>query len=99
MVRIREIHATFVDVDGIPLEQYFEDFKKSVNVERELKTWEQMAKAYQRFSERRKLSQVQKREAFTLLLLRTTCSSKEAIEKAALKELTADQAREVLKGF
>jgi hypothetical protein len=49
MERIRTLQATFVEVDGHPLDKWVDDFKRDQDPDREIRIWERMAKAYRSY--------------------------------------------------
>ncbi len=99
MARIRALQAIFVEVDGQTVEQWVDNFKRDADPDRELRVWEQMAKAYRGYCDGRQLSAVAKQDVFRVVLLRSMSSEQDVLESVKLKELSRDDAIAVMKGF
>jgi hypothetical protein len=87
--RIRIIHAILRSVFEITLEEAIESFTKDQNLEKEIIIWENMAKVFQSFEVLPGYSELQKEEAFKLILMRSSQSescTKDAIGSYSLGE-------------
>lgn len=99
MERIRKLQAVFVEVDGMSVEQWVDNFKRDLDPDRELEIWEVMAKAYTSFCSTRTLSSEAKREVYKVVLLRSMASEQEVLQRLDLEILTKDDAIAVMRGF
>src|SRR5262249_11406773 len=99
MARIQKLQTALVEVDGQPVEQWVDDFKRDLDPDRELDVWETMAKAYTAYCSTHTLSPEAKKEVYKVVLLRSTASEQEALEHLELKVLTKDDAIAVMRGF
>lgn len=99
MARIREIRSTFAEVDSSTMEKWVDDFKRDANPDRELEVWERMSKAYKSYCTGRTLSLIAKKDVFGVVLLRSSASEQDVLKHVQLKELSRDDAVEVMKGF
>ena len=94
--RITRLQRVFSEVDPTPLEKWIEDFKRDLYPEREIRIWEAMADAYQRYCQSKELSPAAKKEVFSLLLIRSGTSADDVLENVELHILTEDEAKDVL---
>lgn len=99
MARIRALQATFVEVDGMTVEKWVDDFKRDLNPDKELMIWEQMAKAYRAYCNGKQLSAEAKKDVYGIVLLRSMAPEPEVLQRVQLKQLTKEDAVEVMKGF
>jgi hypothetical protein len=99
MSRIRELQAIFVEVDGLTVGQWVDNFKRDADPEKELRVWERMAKAYRAYCDGKRLSLVAKRDVYRIVLLRSMTSEQDVLERVKLNELSRDEAIAVMKGF
>jgi hypothetical protein len=76
-----------------------EDFMRDQNPDREIQVWEGMAKPYRAFTEKHKLSLAGKKEVFQIVMLRSSVSDEETLQKSELKILTKADAREILANY
>ncbi|WP_289046184.1 hypothetical protein [uncultured Olleya sp.] len=99
--QIKNIHQTFIEVNPISLKETISNFKRDQNPDNEIFIWLNMAKVFKAFTlknvEHQKLEV--KKEAFRLILMRSMMSEKEAINKADLKLLNENKAKEILKNY
>jgi len=99
--QIKNIHQTFIEVNPISLKETISNFKRDQNPDNEIFIWLNMAKVFKAFTlenvEHQKLEV--KKEAFKLILMRSMMSEKEAINKADLKLLNENKAKEILKNY
>ncbi|WP_054850843.1 hypothetical protein [Olleya sp. ITB9] len=83
------------------LKETISNFKRDQNPDNEIFIWLNMAKVFKAFTlenvEHQKLEV--KKEAFRLILMRSMMSEKEAINKADLKLLNENKAKEILKNY
>jgi len=99
MARIRALQAVFVEVDGQTVEQWVDSFKRDWDPDKELRIWEQMAKAYRGYCDGKQLSAVAKKDVYRVVLLRSMASEQDVLERVELNELSHDDAIAVMKGF
>jgi hypothetical protein len=71
MVRIGEVATVFAEVDGRPVGEWVEDFRRDLHPEWEMIIWEGMAAAYTLFTKKQRLGLAAKKEVFGLLLFRS----------------------------
>jgi hypothetical protein len=99
MTRIRTLRATFVEVDGLTVEQWVDNFKRDMDPDRELRIWERIAKAYRTYCDGKKLSLKAKKEVYRVVLLRSMSSERDVLEKIKLTELSREDAIAVMKSY
>jgi len=99
LARIRTLRGTFREVDEQPLEEWIDNFKRDLDPDRELRVWEQMAKAYQGFCDKRQLSREAKKEVYRVVLQRSMTPEREVLQRLRLKELSSEDAKEIMRGF
>ena len=95
---ITKIQSTFAEVYPVSLEETITDFKRDLDVDREINIWLTMCNAYVSYinSKQSKLALSRKKEAFKLILSRSMMPSDEAIKNSKLSLLTEQEAQEVL---
>lgn len=93
--RIRKLEPVFADVYSRTHEEWLDGFQRDANPESEIAIWEAMAAALKAFAEKRTLTPEAKKDAFSLLLLRTADS--DPLPKTKLRTLTRADAEELLK--
>ena len=86
MARVRKLQAVFVEVDGQPVEQWVDNFKRDLDPDHELDIWEMMAKAYTAYCSKRTLTPEAKKEVYKVVLLRSMASEKRSEERRVGKE-------------
>ena len=99
MARIRTLQATFVEVDGLTVERWVDNFKRDMDPDKELRVWERMAKAYRAYCGGKDLSPEKKKDVFRVVLLRSMATEHDVLEQAKLKELSRDDAIAVMNGY
>jgi hypothetical protein len=99
MERIRTLQATFVEVDGHPLDKWVDDFKRDQDPDKEIRIWERMAKAYRSYCDKHELSAEAKKDVYSVVLMRSMASEQDVLERVKLKKLTKEEAKEVMRGF
>lgn len=97
--RIRRIHDTFAEIDGISLEDRIDSFRRDVHPENEVALWELVAEAYRGFCKGRGLSAEAKREAYSVALMRSMTSEEEVLKRVQLKVLSKEAAMDLLRRF
>lgn len=93
--RVRKFEKTFAEVYPLTHEEWMDGFKHDQNPEDEIKIWEHMGLAYTQFLNSGNFDAGARKEAFGLLLLRSSTSDIES-QLSELKHLTEDQARSVV---
>jgi hypothetical protein len=99
MERIRKLRNTLAEVEHSPIEKWVDNFKRDADPDKELTVWERIADGYTRHCSKKQLSIEAKKDVFRLMLLRSMASEQEVLNRAKLKTLTADEAKEALKDF
>ncbi len=99
LARIKRIHTTFAEIQGVTLEATIEDFKRDLHVDREIAIWEGMAKAYEKYVAANPRSLDAKKEAFKVILMRSMASEDEAIAHLKLSVLTEQEARTIMRSY
>ena len=97
--RIEIIGEIFTDVFPGTTEDWISDFSKDVYPEREIYIWENMAKAFLKIDRVKYFSEEQKKEAFSLLLMRSMRSTSEVLKEHKLKTFSRKMAKEILGGY
>ena len=91
--RAMKVREVVYEVYKTTEEQWLEGFRRDVNPESEIRIWEAIASAYSKFNSRHDLSFEHRKEAFGLLLVR---SSTEDVDFSKFKLLSEDLAKEVV---
>ncbi len=99
MARIRALQVVFVEMDGLTVERWVDNFKRDVNPELELRVWERIARAYRAYCDGRQLSAAARKDVYRVALLRSMASERDVLERVELEALSRDEAIEVMKGF
>jgi len=97
--RIKIVHATFADVDGTPLDKWMDDFKRDLDPEGNVRIWEDMKLAYDKFINGRDLPLSTKKEIFKVVLFRSMASEQDVLSRIKLDKLTPDDARAIMAGY
>jgi hypothetical protein len=97
MDRVKALQTTFAEVDPTPLESWVNDFKRDIDPERELRTYEGMAKAYRAYCQGRSLSAGAKMDVYRVVLLRSGAPDEDVLPRLKLKELSAADAKDILR--
>jgi len=93
--RIRRFAAVFAEVYPITHKEWLDGFQRDVVPENEVAIWEQMASAYSKFLAATDVDEAARKEAFGLLLVRSSTADVQA-QFSELKALTPDQAKTLL---
>jgi hypothetical protein len=100
LARLRAISDALDGIDGFTFEERERNFLRDVHPDKELQVWEGIASSYATFTASHELSQLAKKEAFKLLLMRSMSGTyEEAIAAVKLTLLTEEQARQLLRGY
>jgi hypothetical protein len=97
--RIRAFEPVFVDLYPINREQWLDGFKRDKDPDREVRIWEEIASALTSFVAGRNLPLAVRREAFALLLVRSSNSEDDVVKSTKLKHLSQDDFRRLLKSY
>jgi hypothetical protein len=97
--RVRELQTVFAEIDGQTFEQRAEGFTHDLNIDRELKIWGVMARAYRGYCAKHPLTPAGKKEVFKIVLLRSMASEEDVLSRLQLSVLTKDDAIEVMRGY
>jgi len=93
--RIRKFGAVFAEVYPITHKEWIDGFQRDAVPENEVAIWEQMASAYSKFLESTDIDAAARKEAFGLLLVRSSTADVEG-RFSELKALTPDQAKSLI---
>ena len=96
MARVQRLQKTFSEVDPSPIEKWVDDFKRDLNLERELSIWEGMATAYETYTASNNLTLEAKKEVFQVVLLRSGAPEDEVIKHLELNTLTVNDAKVIM---
>jgi hypothetical protein len=99
LARIKRVHATFADVDGMPLDKWIDDFKRDGDPESNVRIWEDMEVAYNSFCKDRNLPLDTRKEVFKVVLFRSMAPDDEVLARVELKRLTRNEAKEILAAY
>lgn len=99
MSRIQRLRKVFSEVDSSPLEKWVDDFKRDVDLESELRIWENMATAYETFTASKNLTLSAKKEVYKVVLLRSGAPEEEVLKHSELKILSEKDEREIMALF
>jgi hypothetical protein len=98
--RVAKLQRALAEVDDSSTAKWQEDFEKDRDPEKELRTWEAIAAAYQSYCSKHPLGRLQKLEVLKLLLVRSTADDEqEVLRRTPVTALTRSQAAEVIRGF
>ncbi len=97
--KITKIHSTFAEVDTTSLENVIADFRRDLNPDSEIDIWLQMANAYESYMSGKNRTLEQKKEIYKLVLSRSMMSSEEVLKNLELKEISHQEAKEVLEHY
>lgn len=95
MDRIRSLQSVFAEVYPISHQEWLDGFQRDTVPENEVAVWEQMAAAYTAFLDANDVSSAARKEAFGLLLIRSSKSDVNS-ELSNLKQLTLDQGKSLV---
>ena len=88
--RIRRLQTVFAEVYPISHQEWLDGFQRDTAPENEVAMWEQMAAAYATFLDANDVGPAARKEAFGLLLIRSTTSDVDSA-LSQLEELTLEQ--------
>jgi hypothetical protein len=97
--RVKKFEPVVAEVYHQTHEQWVEGFLRDVHPESEIAIWEAIAFAYQQFTETRSLTLDAKKEAFGLLLVRSSGDEEQTLAGAKLHHLSLADAHEVLRHY
>lgn len=98
--KIDYLYETFKEVDSTTKETWITDFRRDANPDDEMTIWMQIAMAYNAFlKEKPEVSLDQKKEVFTVLLLRSSIHESEVLKQMKLKYITKEEALSVMKNY
>ena len=93
--RIRKFAAVFAEVYPVTHQEWLDGFQRDTVPENEVAIWEHMASAYTGFLETNEVDAAARKEAFGLLLVRSSTTDMES-RYSELKVLTVDQAKSLI---
>ncbi|HEY4146608.1 GIY-YIG nuclease family protein [Pinirhizobacter sp.] len=99
MDRLHVVVEIMGEVFNSSFDKWVSDFRRDMSVERELRIWEFIAKAYLRATCRFVLDEKQRSEIFALLLVRSYRTSKRVLREVKLKTMPLRMAEIVLEGY
>ena len=94
--KIKKIQQVFSVIDPGTLEETIDDFKRDQNPDHEIAIWLAMANAYQKFTQKHKALDVNKKtEAYRLILMRSMENEANAKAEIGLKYLSDKEVLEI----
>ncbi|MAG93949.1 MAG: hypothetical protein CMJ48_09395 [Planctomycetaceae bacterium] len=99
LARIKNVHATFADVDGTPLDKWIDDFKRDLDPEGNVSIWEDMQVAYNSYCNDRDLPLQTRKEVFKIVLMRSMMPDDEVLSRLELEHIAADDVRSILAAY
>jgi hypothetical protein len=97
IARIRRFEPILAEVYPQTHEAWVDGFQRDVHPEQEVAIWEALAAAYQGFTEKRSLSLDAKKEAFGLLLVRSSRDEQQTLSGETLRHLSRADAEELMR--
>ncbi|QDQ88580.1 GIY-YIG nuclease family protein [Alcaligenaceae bacterium SJ-26] len=97
--RIKIIGRIFARAYPVAHQTWVEDFSRDWRPEREIFIWEHIAKAYLSIDQVEIASEDFKKEAFSLLLMRSMFSAKDVLQDTNLRNLTRKRAKQLLNAY
>jgi hypothetical protein len=97
LARIKATTDVFEKIDGITYERAVDLYKRDLDPEENLVLWEEMARAYKVFCEKRCIAKPEQQDVYRSLLLRTMYSEQEALRRAKLQVLKPSEATAVMR--
>jgi len=99
MARLQVLQQTLDEVFPSPIEDWVVSFKREQYPERELRIWEAIARAYASYCSTRQLNLARKKEIYEIILIRSMLSEEETLQQIALKYLSLEDAKQVMRGY
>lgn len=99
MARIKNVHATFAEVDGTTLESWVDDFQRDLDPEGNIEIWEDMQIAYSSYCNERDLSLDARKEVFKVVLMRSMMPDDDVLSRLELEHLTPEDVRSILAAY
>ncbi|HTN76355.1 MAG TPA: hypothetical protein VL096_13950 [Pirellulaceae bacterium] len=99
LTRIKHVHATFADVDGMPLDRWIDDFKRDRDPEGNVRIWEEMELAYNAYCGNRELPLDVRKEVFKIVLMRSMMPDEKVLAQLKLEHISLDDAKSILAGY
>jgi hypothetical protein len=99
VARIKRVHATFAEVDGMPIEKWIEDFQRDIDPEASFRVWEDMEVAYKKYVDTRELSLEARKDVYHVVLYRSMASEQDVLPRMKLNQLTVDDAKTIMAGY
>lgn len=99
MARIKNVHATFAEVDGTTLESWVDDFQRDLDPEGNIEIWEDMQIAYNSHCNERDLSLDAKKEVYKIVLMRSMMPDDDVLSRLEPKHLTPEDVRTILAAY
>ena len=97
--RIRRIEPIFGEVYPRTHDEWLEGFKRDLNPEAEIVIWEGMASCFASFVQKYPLNPDARKEAFGLLLVRSSSDERATLSGVTLQHITKAQAAELLRSY
>lgn len=97
--RIKATTDVFEIVDGISYEKAIDLYKRDLNPESNIVIWEEMAKAYKAFCKTRCKTQVERKDVYRALLLRSMFSTSESLIRLQPKSITQSEAKYIMSQY
>ena len=97
--RIKATTDVFEIIDGISYEKAIDLYKRDLNPESNLIIWEEMAKAYKIFCKIRCKTNVERKDVYRALLLRSMFSTSESLARLQPKSITKNEAKYIMSQY
>lgn len=100
LVKIKSIHKTFEEVYPITLEETITNFKRDLNIDKEINLWMKMRETFQNVLNKKQYGKVEERkEVFKIILMRTMMPKNKVKSNMDIKELSKNDANYILSEF
>ncbi|WP_353777421.1 hypothetical protein [Winogradskyella sp. 3972H.M.0a.05] len=100
LTKIKSIHKTFEEVYPISLEETITNFKRDLNIDKEINLWLKMEETFQNIINEKEYGKTEERkEVFKIILMRTMMPKHEVKSNLEIKELSENDADYVLDEF
>lgn len=100
LTKIKSIHKTFEEVYPITLEETITNFKRDLNIDREINLWIKMKGTFENILNEKQYSKVEeKKDVFKIILMRTMMSKNEVKSNVEINELSENDTNYILSEF
>ncbi|GAA0733919.1 MULTISPECIES: hypothetical protein [Aquimarina] len=100
LTKIKSIHQTFEEVYPISLEETITNFKRDLNIDKEINLWLKMKGTFENVLNEKQYNKVEERkDVFKIILMRTMMSKNEVKSNVEINELSENDADYILSEF